>query len=81
MRYVPGGDSPRVAIATTRATGNAVIRNRVRRRLRAAVAAHQDGLRPGAYLFGGGREVAAAPFEALRSTVGELIRASTGGRG
>jgi ribonuclease P protein component len=74
MRFVPSGETPRVAIATSRGTGNAVTRNRVRRRLRAAVAAHRDELRPGAYLFGSGRQAATAPLGALRDAVGELLR-------
>ena len=76
MRYVPLADADlcQVAIATTRATGNAVTRNRVRRRLRAAIAAHGDALGPGAYLFGGGADLATAPFDDLRDAVGELVR-------
>ncbi len=76
VRFVPGGttDEPRVAIATARSTGNAVTRNRVRRRLRAAVAAHQDELVTGAYLFGGEREAATVSFDVLRDEVGKLVR-------
>jgi ribonuclease P protein component len=76
MRYVAGAEPapPRVAIATPRATGTAVARNRVRRRLRAAVAAHEHALAPGgAYLFGAGREAVGAPFDTLETTVGELL--------
>ena len=76
LRFVPGdsSESPRLAVATTRSSGNAVIRNRVRRRLRAAAAAHRDDLVGGAYLLGGGREAATASFEALTDAVGGLIR-------
>jgi ribonuclease P protein component len=73
LRYVPG-DEPRLAIATSRSIGNAVTRNRVRRRLRAAVRAHHDQLIGGAYLLGGGRDVATVPFDELRDAVGELLR-------
>jgi ribonuclease P protein component len=63
-----------VAVATGRATGSAVTRNRVRRRLRAAVAAHQEQLVPGgAYLFGAGREAVRAPFDTLTTAVGTLV--------
>ena len=37
VAYVPGGDRVRVAYAIGRPVGPAVVRNRVRRRLRAAV--------------------------------------------
>ena len=74
MRFVALGDAPRVSIATNRATGNAVMRNRVRRRLRAAVATLEGTLPPGAYLFGGGPELVRAPFDDVRDAVGELVR-------
>jgi len=48
---VASGGPPRVAYAIGRKLGPAVVRNRVRRRLRAAVRAHHDLLEPGrAYL-------------------------------
>lgn len=67
---------PRVAFAVGRKVGGAVTRNRVRRRLRACVGRHRSHLRPGAaYLFGAGREAAAAPFSVLDQAVGELLAA------
>jgi ribonuclease P protein component len=77
LRYLPGpaADPARVAVATTRATGSAVARNRVRRRLRAAVAAHEAELQPGgAYLFGAGREAITTPFDTLTTAVVTLVR-------
>jgi ribonuclease P protein component len=76
LRFVPGapGDAPRLAVATGRAIGNAVTRNRIRRRLRAAVMAHREELVGGAYLFGGSRDAATVPFDVLRDEVGGLIR-------
>ncbi|MGH9050729.1 MAG: ribonuclease P protein component [Acidimicrobiia bacterium] len=77
LRYVTGSDlaHPRVAFAASRATGSAVARNRVRRRLRAAVAAHRAELNPGAaYLFTADREAIAAPFDTLTTAVGQLVR-------
>jgi ribonuclease P protein component len=58
----PATDPPRVAYAVGRPVGGAVVRNRVRRRLRAATRAHAAALSPGhAYL------VHAAPGAAGRS--------------
>jgi ribonuclease P protein component len=76
LRFVPGapGDEPRLAVATGRTIGNAVTRNRVRRRLRAAVMAHRDDLVGGAYLVGGSRAAATVPFAVLRGEVGDLLR-------
>jgi ribonuclease P protein component len=76
LRFVPGaaGDQSRVAVTTGRASGNAVTRNRVRRRLRAAVAACRDDLVAGAYLFGAGGDAATMSFDELRDAVGGLIR-------
>lgn len=62
-----------------------MVRNRIRRRLRAVVrelnsgASTGDGtgLVPGAYLFGAGPEAATIPYEELRRTVTEAVRAVT----
>src|SRR5229473_7494071 len=56
----------RVAFAVGRRTGGAVQRNRVRRRLRAALGQLTDQLQPGAaYLVGAGVEALTMPFDAL----------------
>jgi len=69
-----GDEEPRVSYAIGRHVGGAVVRNRVRRRLRAAVQAHAAVLQPGAsYLFGAGREALTMPLEALERCVGELL--------
>ncbi len=70
------GDGVRVAYAIGRPVGGAVLRNRVRRRLRAVVAEfdRNDGLlEPGAYLIAAGREAADLPFETLRADVRRAI--------
>jgi ribonuclease P protein component len=65
---------PRVAYAIGRSTGNAVERNRLRRRLRAVVAEHADLLRADtAYLFGAGpRAKAMSHIELTRAVVALL---------
>jgi ribonuclease P protein component len=76
VRVHTGDDpgAPHVAYAVSRRVGGAVVRNRVRRRLRAAVRAHAGALDPGAsYLFGAGREALTMPFDALQRCVGELV--------
>ena len=77
VRYVPGdaAEPPRVAFALGRNVGSAVQRNRARRRLRAAIGAHAEQLRPGAYLFGGGPSVVTASFQTLEGAVVELLDA------
>ncbi len=56
-------EPPRIAFAVGRPVGNAVVRNRVRRRLRAAVREQHELLRPGwGYL------VSAAPRRPTRRT-------------
>jgi len=53
-----------------------VERNRIRRRLRAAVARHERDLVSGcAYLFGADRRLLHAPFSSIDRAVGELLRA------
>ena len=57
--------------------GNAVVRNRVRRRLRAAVARTEAELAAGgAYLVSARREALTMPFEALVDTLAVLFRAA-----
>jgi ribonuclease P protein component len=64
----------RVAFAVGRRTGGAVQRNRVRRRLRAALRHLNDELQPGsAYLVGGGTEALTMAFDALVHGLRELI--------
>jgi ribonuclease P protein component len=73
-------EPPRVAFALGRNVGSAVRRNRARRRLRAAIAAHAGELAPGAYLFGGGPDVVTVPFPILERAVVELLGAARDGQ-
>jgi ribonuclease P protein component len=71
-------EQPAVAYAVNRSVGGAVERNRAKRRLRAAVAAHRVELAAGtAYLFGADRSVLHSPYDVLDRAVGELVRASS----
>jgi ribonuclease P protein component len=77
VRFVPGGDEapPRVAYAVG-GTGNAVARNRLRRRLRAAIARAESQLHAGgAYLVSARREALTMPFDALVDTMAALFDA------
>jgi ribonuclease P protein component len=77
LRFADAGsdDPPRVAYAIGRRAGSAVERNRIRRRLRAAVAGCSHDLVPGgAYLFGAERAVLTVGFADLRAAVGALVR-------
>jgi ribonuclease P protein component len=76
MTFLPGDSStpPRVAYAVGRRVGGAVVRNRVRRRLRAATLAHRAELQPGgAYLFGAGPSAASASYAEINAAMGELL--------
>ena len=65
---------PRVAYAVGRRVGNAVVRNRVRRRLRAATSAAAATLDPGwAYLLSAGPGSERLPFAQLTQTVHQLL--------
>lgn len=70
---------PRVAFTVGKATGGAVVRNRVRRRLRAALRELQgaDRLPAGTYLLGASAEVARLPWSALCDTLGAAIDEAT----
>jgi ribonuclease P protein component len=66
-----------VAYAVGRGAGAAVARNRIRRRLRAAVAQYAPELLPGGvYLLGADRSAMTLDFSALAADVGALVRAA-----
>jgi ribonuclease P protein component len=68
------GDPPRVAYAVGRGVGGAVRRNRVRRRLRAAVAAEAAALQPGhAYLVSATTTAADHTWRELRDTLRAIL--------
>ena len=74
-------DPPRVAFAVPRVVGGSVERNRVRRRLRAAVAAHADLLSPGAvYLLGATKGVEQITFSEIEARVVDLMQRASGDR-
>jgi ribonuclease P protein component len=78
-------DGPvRVGFTVSKKVGNAVERNRVRRRLREVVRlAHAGDMRPGHdYVLIGRREALALPFERLVTDFGRaLVRVHSGKRG
>jgi ribonuclease P protein component len=89
LSYVAGdvagptrGEPPRVAYAVSKRVGPAVVRNRVRRRLRHAVAAHRELLVPdGAYLVIPRPGSADASYAELSRWVAELLAGVPGAPG
>lgn len=70
-------EPPRVAFAVPRAVGNAVRRNRVRRRLRAAVRDASAGLHPGhGYLIRAAPGSADVTYRELAGAVRDLVDAA-----
>jgi ribonuclease P protein component len=70
----PASEPPRVAYAVGRNVGPAVVRNRVRRRLRAAVLEHRDRVEPGrGYLLRARPGAAADSYGELTAAVGALL--------
>lgn len=69
-------DAPRVGFTVTKKVGNAVVRNRVRRRLREAVRTHAAGdMSPGSdYVIVGREDVLAAPFSEIRTELSRRLR-------
>lgn len=72
------GDPPRVAYAIGRKAGGAVVRNRLRRRLRAIVGEVASQLRPGAYLIGVAPGAATLTFGDLRTHVTKALLEAPG---
>ena len=74
VSWVPGSptEPPRVAFAIGRKVGGAVVRNRLRRRLRAIAA--ELGLPPGAYLIAAGPAAATLAFPDLRVLVQRAVQ-------
>jgi ribonuclease P protein component len=68
-------EPPRVAYAIGRKAGGAVVRNRIRRRLRAITREVGTQLRPGAYLFGATAAAASLSYGDLRATVCQALGA------
>lgn len=66
-----------VAFAVPRRVGTAVLRNRVRRRLRAAVRTIGAEVPEGRYLIGADQRAAAVPFPALVDTLRSLMTAES----
>ncbi len=65
----------RVAYTVGRRVGGAVVRNRVRRRLRAATEEARDTLRPGPYLIGVDPEAARSSYGELKAAVCDALSA------
>jgi ribonuclease P protein component len=75
------GEPARVAYAVGRRAGNAVVRNTVRRRLRAATRAHATSFAPGhLYLVGAQPSAATASFQQLEDDLVALLERTEGAR-
>ena len=76
-RVAVPGPGPQVGFAVSRRVGNAVTRNRVRRRLRAALQAEGAVVREdSAYLVGATPAAAGASYDELRAALGDCLRAA-----
>ena len=76
----PGDPTPpRVAFAVTRPSGGAVVRNRIRRRLRAALRELRaaGSLPAGTYLVSAGPEVRTLPWSDLVARLSEAVTTAT----
>ena len=73
-------DGPaRLGLTVTKKVGNAVERNRIRRRLKEALRVHAAGdMEPGKdYVIVGRRELLCAPFDLLKAELSRRIRGTT----
>lgn len=78
---LPGdAGGPRVAYAVGKRVGGAVVRNRLRRRLRAAISDVGHSLPPGAYLVAAANDATELSFEELKEHVTAVMTSATRGR-
>jgi len=80
---MPSEDGIWVGFALPKQLGNAVERNRIRRRLRAALhdlERDHDGPPSGRYLLGASREAALSPYLELRADLRAAMRRAAGVR-
>jgi ribonuclease P protein component len=78
----PSLSVPHVGFVVGKASGSAVRRNRIRRRLRVLVKPYQDGLPAGLFLFGASPKLVLCPFtEAESSMKGLIMKLSKYGQG
>lgn len=77
-----GTSETRVGFTVTKKTGNAVVRNRIRRRLKEAVRTHAAGdmVAGHDYVIVGRGEVLAAPFDRLKAELSRRIRQKAPGQ-
>jgi ribonuclease P protein component len=81
VTHLPGPREVRVAYSISRKVGTAVVRNKVRRRLRAAVReldVSTGGLPTGAYLVAVRPEAVGSTYRELRDDLGRAIVAASG---
>lgn len=71
-------EAPRVGYTVTKKVGNAVVRNRVRRRLKEAVRTHAAGdmVAGNDYVIVGRDDVLGAPFGLLKAELSRRLRGS-----
>jgi ribonuclease P protein component len=76
VSWVPGDptEPPRVAYTIGRRVGSAVVRNRLRRRLRALTREAAPNLRSGSYLIGVSPEAASLSYDELRTVLVKVLR-------
>ena len=80
VRYVRQNScsEAQIAYALGKRLGGAVVRNRLRRRLRAIVAELAPSLPPGAYLVSTGPAATGLRFDELRMAMGRALESATG---
>ena len=70
-----GADEPRLGFTVTKKVGNAVVRNRIKRRLRALAAIEADAFSPSVdYVFIARRDAYDAQFADMRCALAEAVR-------
>lgn len=74
--YVPGKDLPRIGLSVSNKVGHAVVRNKLKRRMRAVIGANIKDIKPCQAVFAVKSDAGELGFDAVEREITVLLRKS-----